>query len=415
MKTTQSIQKFKLIPIEHVPRSKNDPVLDINGIYNKLRNWQYAQYRALNIAMGYLASGYFLADKDIKSDLFKEHQKTMRNTNPIFNNIDFEGYQDIKSFVNRKVKNDFSIALKNGLARGERKLPEYKRTFPLYVKNRDIHIYYESDKKDSEILLKWKNIIFKISTWSKHNSQSKNLQHILHKIINGEYKISDSSIMFDKNNKLILNLNHQVPIQEKILDAENILGVDIGINVPIYAVVVNDPYKKATIGDKGYLIKHKVQFKERYNKLQKGSIFAKGGKGRNKKLRALNHLKQKESNFTKTFNHTLSKELINFAVKNGCGTIHMEKLISNGFDDRLLRNWTYYQLQNMIEYKADRVGIKIKYVDPCYTSQTCSICGNVDKENRKTQESFKCTKCGYSVNADFNACVNIGKSDKFIK
>ena len=36
----------------------------------------------------------------------------------------------------------------------------------------------------------------------------------------------------------------------------------------------------------------------------------------------------------------------------------------------------------MIEYKAERVGIKVKYVDPAFTSQTCSKCGYVDEENK---------------------------------
>ena len=49
-----------------------------------------------------------------------------------------------------------------------------------------------------------------------------------------------------------------------------------------------------------------------------------------------------------------------------------------------------------------------------YTSQTCSRCGNIDKENRQTQEKFECTKCGLKLNADHNASINIAKSKDFI-
>ncbi|RHW66437.1 hypothetical protein DZC34_02565 [Clostridium botulinum] len=48
----------------------------------------------------------------------------------------------------------------------------------------------------------------------------------------------------------------------------------------------------------------------------------------------------------------------------------------------MLRNWSYYQLQNFIEYKAERVGIKVKYIDPYHTSQTCSECGNYEEGQR---------------------------------
>ncbi|MCS7277328.1 MAG: transposase [Aquificaceae bacterium] len=31
---------------------------------------------------------------------------------------------------------------------------------------------------------------------------------------------------------------------------------------------------------------------------------------------------------------------------------------------------------------------------PAYTSQTCSNCGYVDKENRKSRSEFECKLCG---------------------
>ena len=42
-----------------------------------------------------------------------------------------------------------------------------------------------------------------------------------------------------------------------------------------------------------------------------------------------------------------------------------------------------------------------------YTSKQCSVCGCIDDDNRKCQEAFKCVECGYEVNADFNAAINI--------
>ncbi len=64
-------------------------------------------------------------------------------------------------------------------------------------------------------------------------------------------------------------------------------------------------------------------------------------------------------------------------------------------------------LVDMLEYKQQwRGGLLVK-VDPRYTSQTCSSCGHVAKENRTTQASFECVECGYVANADFNAARNI--------
>ena len=45
-----------------------------------------------------------------------------------------------------------------------------------------------------------------------------------------------------------------------------------------------------------------------------------------------------------------------------------------------------------------------------YTSQKCSRCRHIDKENRQTQEKFVCTECGFELNADHNAAVNIARA-----
>ena len=39
--------------------------------YRFIRDSQYAQYRALNLGMGYLMTGYLASNKDIKSEYFK--------------------------------------------------------------------------------------------------------------------------------------------------------------------------------------------------------------------------------------------------------------------------------------------------------------------------------------------------------
>jgi putative transposase len=62
---------------------------------------------------------------------------------------------------------------------------------------------------------------------------------------------------------------------------------------------------------------------------------------------------------------------------------------------------------NMLEYKQHWQGGLLIKVNPRYTSQTCSQCQHVAKENRRTQANFECVKCRYVANADFNAARNI--------
>ncbi|MFD1571678.1 RNA-guided endonuclease InsQ/TnpB family protein [Halorubrum laminariae] len=111
------------------------------------------------------------------------------------------------------------------------------------------------------------------------------------------------------------------------------------------------------------------------------------------------------------FLHTVSKELVAEAVENGCSVIAFENL--TGIRERMpnvkkFHAWAFRRLFEYVEYKAEMFGISVEQVSPAYTSQRCSKCGTTLRENRQTQERFCCVKCGYEVNADYNAAKNIG-------
>ena len=382
--------------------------------YKFIRDSQYAQYQGLNLAMSILSSAYLESNRDIKSDIFKEAQKSLTNSNPIFDNIGFGTGIDTKSAITQRVKKDFKTSLKNGLAKGERTITNYKRDYPLLTRGRDLKFQY----KDDDIIIKWVNKIqFKVVLGSGKIKENKiELQYTLHKIINKEYKVGQSSLQFDRNNNLILNLNLDIPYNPKNETVEGrTLGVDLGIKYPAYMCLNDDTYKREHIGSIDDFLRIREQMQDRRRKLQHDLKFIKGGKGRKKKTQALDRLRDKEKNFATTYNHMISKNVVEFAKKNQCEYINMEKLTKDGFNNKILRNWSYYQLQQYIEYKAEREGIKVRYIDPAYTSQTCSRCGHIDKDNRQTQEKFICTKCGFELNADHNASINIARSDKYIK
>ena len=67
--------------------------------------------------------------------------------------------------------------------------------------------------------------------------------------------------------------------------------------------------------------------------------------------------------------------------------------------NRSILNVGWGQIETMLAYKAARL---VK-VNPAYTSQTCSSCGTVDSQSRKSQANFVCTSCGHRDNADRNA------------
>lgn len=72
------------------------------------------------------------------------------------------------------------------------------------------------------------------------------------------------------------------------------------------------------------------------------------------------------------------------------------------------QRWTYPQLIKRLELQGEISGVHVCRVNPAYTSQTCSRCGEQDKRSRNG-EVFVCTACGWEGDADLNASVNILK------
>jgi len=71
--------------------------------------------------------------------------------------------------------------------------------------------------------------------------------------------------------------------------------------------------------------------------------------------------------------------------------------------NKAILNSNMGQIRSFTAYKlSDRGKLMVK-VKPHCSSQECSACGYTHKDNRKTQEKFKCLKCGSEKNADDNA------------
>jgi len=73
----------------------------------------------------------------------------------------------------------------------------------------------------------------------------------------------------------------------------------------------------------------------------------------------------------------------------------------------LLSMMAYYQFKQELDVEALWNGKLLYIINPQYTSQECLGCGHINKLNRITQRMFKCIKCNFEMNADFNASANI--------
>ncbi len=107
------------------------------------------------------------------------------------------------------------------------------------------------------------------------------------------------------------------------------------------------------------------------------------------------------------------KNYINWSINNlnldTCKQINIERikdLRKCKKPSRLMSHWTYTDIFDKLKSKCNEQGVLIHEVSPTYTSQRCSECGWVNKANR-IRKIFKCTSCGFTIDDDLNASINI--------
>ncbi len=190
------------------------------------------------------------------------------------------------------------------------------------------------------------------------------------------------------------------------------IGLDVGVSL-----VVTD-----SDGNKVKPLDLARELKKLRLRAQQLSRKKKGSKNREKAKAKLSKINLKIANKRKDFLHKLS---LQYAENQG--TVVVEDLKIKNMTrsakgtkekpgksvkakaglNRSITQQSWGLFFELLEYKlCERRGQLIK-VDPKFTSQACSVCGHVSKNNRKSQSKFLCESCGYTENADVNGAKNI--------
>ena len=242
------------------------------------------------------------------------------------------------------------------------------------------------------------SIIFPV--WADGKSKRIQVKAIIHDYQRDRLKGKLGSLRItQKNGKWIA----QVAVAETVAAAPgtSVMGVDLGLKVPAVAVTENGKTKFCGNGRMNKYMKRKHRARRK-------------ALGKAKKRKAIERLGNKEQRWMRDQDHKISREVVNFAVSQGVGTIRMEQLANirqtartSRKNEKNLHTWSFYRLANFIEYKANTAGIRVEYVDPAYTSQLCPKCG---KENHAKDRKYKCMHCGYTGHRDRVGAMNIIKA-----
>lgn len=192
--------------------------------------------------------------------------------------------------------------------------------------------------------------------------------------------------------RFYFNISYRTENNIQQLEQLRVLGIDRGL------------YNIATLSDGTIIKANKIRKQQRKHLYNRRKLQAKGTKSAKKRLKGLSG---KEMRFSKDLNHCITKKIAN----SDYDTFVIEKLTNIRKQrkgkklNKWIASWPFYQFEQFLEYKAEALGKSVIRVSPHLTSQTCSQCGTVSKDNR-LKSKYVC-ECGNSMHADVNAAINI--------
>ena len=118
----------------------------------------------------------------------------------------------------------------------------------------------------------------------------------------------------------------------------------------------------------------------------------------------INHIRKFVSELVKKQPQYIAIEDLN--VKGMMRNKHLAKDIAN---------CSFYTIKEHLIRKATERYIAVRLVDRFYpSSKTCSNCGSYNKDLKLSQRVYHCDNCQEKIDRDFNASLNIAKTDRYI-
>jgi len=176
----------------------------------------------------------------------------------------------------------------------------------------------------------------------------------------------------------------------------------LSIDSNLYTLDAYDGEKFVTISLKElYSLKYGMQLKR--SKIQ--SLTSKHGRKGKVLMRKYSH---REKNRVRDYVHKFVNKLLEMYPLT---TFAVEKLNKQSMfqdaDDKLskkISRTVWRTVHRLLKYKAPIYGSFVKEVNPHLTSKSCPRCGWI---SRKVGRTFKCEKCGFTLDRQLNASLNI--------
>lgn len=234
------------------------------------------------------------------------------------------------------------------------------------------------------------------------------------KFIEKENYVSFQQVRFiPKRNKIVVELVYNIGIEEKCEDNQRYIGIDIGVNnlVTVCNNICNSAFiiNGRPLKSINQYYNKQISYYREISKRMNGSDYT----------RRMDRLTEKRNAKIDDYIHKASRYIINYCMEYRIKTIviGVNKEWKQGVRLRKSVNQQFVQIPfarliEMIEYKAEEVGITVKKTEESYTSGTSfidneePIKANYNKARRVHRGMFVSNR-GIGINADLNGAYQI--------
>jgi len=265
----------------------------------------------------------------------------------------------LNTVVCKKYKSD---AFK--IKKGEVSLASYRRNIPMPIRSADISSWEKQSDGNYSFFVY--GLAFK--TWFGKDLSDN--QSIFDRALQtGEYKLCDSSFQLEKKDgkwKMFFLAVFSFDKELVKVDENKAAVCRLSIQYPI--VIAEKKDKFWHIGTAEEYMHRRLAIRGALHRVQKACKYNKGGKGRDKKLHAIERFEDAESNYINSRMHLYSRQLIDYCIKRGIGKIVLDnykEVVDKTHQENeeskfLLSSWSYFNLADKIKYKAAKVGILVE-------------------------------------------------------
>ena len=192
------------------------------------------------------------------------------------------------------------------------------------------------------------------------------------------------------------DISVKVPDVKKI-EIQSVAGVDVGL----------ESFLTTSDGDKIENPRHLRQSEKKLTLKQRK--LSKRVKGSNRRLKARHHLAllhEHIANQRKDFHYKTSHWLYSFYDAIVVENLQIANMVKNHHLAKSISDASWGNFVLSLASKAEKAGKHLIKVDPKYTSQKCSQCGETVKKSLSVR-THQCYYCGLVLDRDENAAINI--------